>query len=320
MSSMTKRQKETALIVLAALFLVALAAYSYYKIYTPAKEAQIQAEQLLSSENEVLMALQTQVKELPVGEKISTSELQQKVSIEPLSELIVLQIEQAELLSGSFVTNIAIAEAPVVLPVPVEGLENLQQVQTSVSIQVADYKNITSFIKEIEAMDRILIVDSIAFGAMDEVTQVDQEATLLDVTLSFSAYFRPDLIALLDTVPKVDAPAPAGKMNPLAQNDGTDFVENEDEALAPEEAAADVDVDVNIEIDDQSAAVNATPNPNVASAQTASYHKVEKGETLFQISLKYYNSREGEALIQQANNLNGQTIVAGTTLVIPERR
>lgn len=318
MSSMTKRQKETALIVLAAVLLLALAAYSYFLLYAPARDSALQAEQSLSSERDVLMALQTQMKELPEGEKISTSELQQKVSIEPLSELIVLQIEQAELLSGSLVTNIAIAEEPVVLPVPVEGLENLQEVQTTVSIEVADYKNITSFIKEIEAMDRILIVDSIDFGALEEVTTADQERELLDVTLSFSAYFRPDLIALLDTVPKVDAPPPAGKVNPLAQNDGTDLATPEDAAVPAEEAAADVEVDVNIDIEDDSAA--AEPNPNVAGAQTAGYHKVQKGETLFTISLKYYNSRDGETLIQNANGMKGKTVIAGTTLIIPERR
>lgn len=316
MSSMTKRQKESALIVLAAVFLFALAAYSYFMVYKPAHEEALQAEQSLVSERDVLMALQAQIKELPVGEKISTSELQQKVSIEPLSELIVLQIEQAELLSGSLVTNISIDEEPVVLPVPVEGLENLQEVLTTVSIEVADYKNITSFIKEIEAMDRILIVDSINFGALEEVTTTDQEPELLDVTLSFSAYFRPDLIALLDTVPKVDAPAPAGKVNPLAQNDGTDLAAP-DEAVPAEEAAADVDVDVNINIDDSSA---AAANPNVAGVKTASYHKVQKGDTLFSIALTYLNSRDGEALIQRANGMTDKTVRVGTTLKIPKRR
>lgn len=320
MSSMTKSQKEKALIVLAIVFLLALAAYSYFMVYTPARDAKLQAEQLLSSERDVLMGLQTQLKELPEGEKISASALQQKVSIEPLSELIVLQIEQAELLSGSLVTNIAIAEEPVVLPVPVEGLENLQQVQTTVSIEVADYKNITTFIKEIEAMDRILIVDSIDFGAMDEVTQADQETENIEVSMSFSAYFRPDLIALLDTLPKVDAPPPAGKANPLPQNDGTDLAVPAEEVVPAEEAAVDVEVDVDVDIEEDSAAVTAEPNPNVAGAQTAGYHKVQKGDTLFSIAVKYFNSRDGEALIQQANGKTDKTVVVGETLIIPERR
>ncbi|WKA52449.1 pilus assembly protein PilO [Planococcus liqunii] len=251
MSSLTKSQKEKALIVLAVVFLLALGAYSYFMVYAPAKDARLQAEQTLSSERDVLIALQTQLKDLPEGEKISTSELQQKVSIEPLSELLVLQIEQAELLSNSLLTDITIVEEPVTLPVPVEGLENLQQVKTTVTFETADYKGITTFIKEIESMDRILVIDSIDFGANDEVTTLEAEKELLDVILSFSAYFRPDLIALTDTLPKVDAPQPAGKMNPLPQNDGTSLVE-EEAVVAPEDAAdVDVNVEVNVEADGQ---------------------------------------------------------------------
>ncbi|MDS8899992.1 type II secretion system protein GspM, partial [Streptococcus pneumoniae] len=89
---MTKSQKEKALIALAVLFLLALGFYSYFLMYAPAKDAREQAQQSLRSERDVLMALQTQVKELPEGETVSALELQKKVSIDPLSELMVLQI------------------------------------------------------------------------------------------------------------------------------------------------------------------------------------------------------------------------------------
>lgn len=246
MSSLSKSQKEKALIVLAVIFLLALAAYSYFSLYAPAKEARLQAEQTLSSERDVLIALQTQLKELPEGEKISTSNLQQKVSVEALTELIVLQVEQAELISGTLIDNIGITEGLVELPVPVEGLENLQEVLTTVTIKANDYKEITTFIEEVEAMERIMIVEAIDFGSNEEVTSTDQVGEPLDVNLTFSAYFRPDLIALADTLPKVDAPAPAGKVNPLPQNDGT--------ALAEEEEDADVTVDVEVNVEENAAA------------------------------------------------------------------
>lgn len=318
MSSMSKRQKEKALIFLAILFLLAMAAYSYFVVYSPAKDAKLQAEQSLTSEREVLMALETQLKEVPEGEKISTSELQQKVAVEPLSELIVLQIEQAELMAGALVTDIAIAEEAVTLPVPVEGLENLQQVNTSVTIEVSDYKGITTFIDEIEAMKRIMIVENIDFSAGEEVTTADQEDELLDVTLSFTAYYRPDLIALADTLPKVDAPAPAGKLNPLPQNDGTDLAE--DEEVEPAVGDADVEVDVEVNLDDDSVGTAAqTPNPNVAGARTATTHKVQRGDTLYTIALRYFNSNEGMELIRQANQMETEALQAGETLIIPAR-
>lgn len=251
MSSLSKSQKEKGLIVLAIIFLLALAAYSYYSVYAPAKEARLQAEQTLSSERDVLVALQAQLKELPEGEKISTSDLQQKVAVESLTEQIVLQVEQAELISNTLVDNIAITEGLVELPVPVEGLENLQEVLTTVTIKADDYEGITTFIEEVESMERIMIVEAIDFGSNEEITAADQVSEAIDVNVTFSAYFRPDLIALSDTLPKVDAPAPAGKVNPLPRNDGTDFAEEPDVEEEP-----DVTVDLEVDVDQNAAALD----------------------------------------------------------------
>lgn len=246
MSSMTKSQKEKALIALAVFFLLALGLYAYFLVYAPAKDAREQARQSLRSERDVLMALQTQMKELPEGEPVSTLELQKKVSIEPLSELMVLQIEEAELLSGTRVEAIALTEADVALPVPVEGLENLKEVETTVTFTAEDYNEITDFISEIETMERILVIESINFGANPEIREVVEETERLQVTLSFAAYYRPDLIALGDTLPKIDAPAPANKQDPLPANDGTEFALDEDE----EQIDPDLEIDVDITVEE----------------------------------------------------------------------
>ncbi|MGB6409455.1 MAG: pilus assembly protein PilO [Planococcus donghaensis] len=248
MSNYSKSQKEKGLIILASVFLIALSAYSYFMVYVPAKETRIQAEQTLSSERDVLIALQTQFKELPETEKVNPRELQRKVSVEALTELIILQIEQAELMSGTLVDNIGITEGLVELPVPVEGLENLQEVLTTVTVKADDYREITTFIEKVEAMERIMIVEAINFSSGEEITTVEQvnEDDAIDVTLTFSAYFRPDLIALADTLPKVDTPTPAGKKNPLPDYNGVD--------LADEEAQAATGVEVNVDVDDEESA------------------------------------------------------------------
>lgn len=242
MSSMTKSQKEKALIALTILFLLALGFYSYFLMYAPAKDAREQAQQSLRSERDVLMALQTQIKELPESDTVSTLELQKKVSIDPLSELMVLQIEEAELISGTQIEAIELAEAEVELQIPVEGLENLKEVETTVVFSAENYKEITDFITEIEDMERILVIESINFDANPEVREVIEETERLQGTLSFAAYYRPDLIALEDTVPKIDAPAPADKKDPLPANDGTEYADDDEE-----ETGSDIDVDVTIE-------------------------------------------------------------------------
>lgn len=311
MSSLTKKQKENGLIAIAIIFLLTISAYAYFMVYSPAKEARLMAEQTFKSEREVLMALQEQVKALPEEERVSTAELQQRVSVEPLSELIVLQLEQAELLSRSQVKSLQIAESPLELLTPVEGIENVQKIQTTVSFETDDYAGITKFIKEIESMKRILIIDAIDFASNGEVTTVEAEDDILEVTLSFSAFYRPDLIALADTLPKVDAPPPANKVDPLPKNDGVDLAKAEDE-----DEEADVEVDVDVTVDGEA---SAESNDQVAGAQTAKTHKVVKGDTLFTISEKYYGDRSGVETIRKANKMTDYIVRTGMTLTIPEK-
>lgn len=310
MSSLTKKQKDTGMIVLAVLFFLAISAYGYFMVYAPAKETRVMAEQTFKSEREVVMALQEQLKALPEQERVSTSELQQRVSVEPLSELIVLQLEQAELLSRSLVQSIEIAESPLELLTPVEGIENVQKVQTTVTFETGDYAGITRFIEEIESMKRILIIDAIDFASNGEVTTTETADENLEVTLSFSAFYRPDLIALSDTLPKVDAPPPANKVDPLPKNDGVDLAKTEDEET-------DADVEVNVTVDGE--ASTASANENVAGAQTALFHKVVKGDTLYSISDKYYGNVNGVEAIRAANKMTDSVVKTGTTLIIPEK-
>lgn len=321
MSSLTRRQKETGLVVLAVLFLLGLAAYSYFGIYMPARDANKQAEQLLSSEREVLIALEDQVESKPVGEKISISDLQQKVSVEPLTDLILLQVEQAELISETLALSIAFTEGPLELVQPVEGVENIQEVLTTVEIEAADYGSILRFIREIEAMDRIMIIDSIDFGANPEVTQEVEEESTLTASLTFSAFYRPDLIALQDTMPKIDAPAPAGKSNPLPQNDGTDLELETTSPGTPAETnlnsssrpQTETDAAENTDV----SRIEPLEKVQVAGAQSEKVHQIRAGDTLSAISLAYFGDADKVAALQEANGLDDTLIFSGSSLIIP---
>lgn len=46
-------------------------------------------------------------------------------------------------------------------------------------------------------------------------------------------------------------------------------------------------------------------------------HVVENGETLYRISMKYYNSRSGEKIISDYNNLINNQVIVGQKLIIP---
>ena len=50
------------------------------------------------------------------------------------------------------------------------------------------------------------------------------------------------------------------------------------------------------------------------------YHTVQTGETLFSISVKYYNGRHGEKIIKDYNNLITNQVNVGQTLKIPMKK
>lgn len=260
MNNLTRRQKNMALAALAVVFLIGSTTLAYFILYSPAHESKLQSEQLLQSERELLMNLQAQQEAAPPTEKISVRDLQQKVSIRPLTDTILLKVEEAELISDTLVTSVSFEESTFELLQPIEGLDNLHEVITTVEFNALDYESITAFVEEIEKMERIMIVEALDFTSNPEVTELDQEVQPLTALVSFAAYYRPDLVALDSDSMKVDAPAPAGKLNPFPQNDGTNLslrekaVAEESETdieVIADDADTDVEVDVNLDTDSE---------------------------------------------------------------------
>ncbi|WP_075620468.1 LysM peptidoglycan-binding domain-containing protein [Paenisporosarcina indica] len=317
MSNLTSKQKEVGLIVLSVLFCLAIVAYSYFTFYSPKKESLAMAETTLATDRQTLFALEQQLADQPEIPLVSSLELQKKVPVEPLTELILLQVEKAEVVSQSMVQSISFAEAPFVIEAPPEGVETLQQLAVSMTIETANFKNLEIFIDELEKLDRILVVESIAFGSPGEITTADQEQDKLSLSLTFSAFFRPDLIELLDEVPKVDTPPPADKVNPLPSNNGID-----DGELPPEEAEVESKESATSKeatsVSDSVASVSDTkPKVTTAKPKYRSY-TVKRGDTLYSISMKHYGSRTGEEKIKQANGLKSDNVKMNTTLIIPD--
>ena len=312
MSSLTRKQKEIGLIVLSSLFCTAIIAYSYFTFYSPKKESLAVAETTLTTDRQVLFALEQQLADQPETPVVSSLELQKKVPVDPLTELVLLQIEKAEVVSQSLVQSVSFTEGPFVIEAPPEGVETLQELLVSLSIETPTYTTLESFIAELERLDRILIIDSIQFSSLGEVTTADQEDEKLQLTLTFSAFYRPDLFELLEEGPKVDTPLPAEKVNPLPANNGIDT----GEVVVPGETETTVIEGQSTEND---AEENTTTESNSVSTnfETQTY-TVQPGDTLYSISIEYYGDRSGEELIKQANGLKTDKLLANSTLIIPK--
>lgn len=71
------------------------------------------------------------------------------------------------------------------------------------------------------------------------------------------------------------------------------------------------------DIPDTPVAGNAPANNTKDNSQEIKLHTVQKGETLYRIAMKYYQSKSGVDIIKKANNLKNDSISVGQTLKIP---
>ncbi|WP_017381175.1 LysM peptidoglycan-binding domain-containing protein [Paenisporosarcina sp. TG-14] len=337
MSNLTRKQKEIGLIVLSSLFCLIMIAYAYFTFYVPKKESLEVAETTLIADRQVLFALEQQLADQPEIPIVSSLELQKKVPIDPLTELIILQIEKAEVVSKSLVQSIGFSEGPFVIEAPPEGVETLQQLLVNLSIETSSYATLEAFIDEIEKLDRILIVDNISFSSPGEVTTEVLEPAKLQLSLSFTAFYRPDLLELLDEGPKVDTPAPADKSNPLPSNEiiedgeavATEPDSTKTETVEVEATESDSADEASSEASSVTQAPTTKPVTKVATAQSTKVvakvqpkqkyqtYTVKPGDTLFSISMQHYGTRLGEEKIKVANDLPSNKVMVNETLIIP---
>lgn len=218
MSNMTKRQKEMGLLILAIVFLLVLAAYSYFQLYAPAKESNEQAKQTVANERDILFALQRQEAQQSPAVSSGSRSLQEKLPVKPLEDLILLQVQKAEVKSDAYVHEVNFSLEVPTIENPPEQVENVQAVIAEVHLAADAYSQIDRFIEEIESMERIFIVDRVEFTASDEMRTVEQEDEPMELIVTFHAFYRPDLGNLEEEAPKVDVPVPAGKQDPTPIN------------------------------------------------------------------------------------------------------
>jgi type IV pilus assembly protein PilO len=97
----------------------------------------------------------------------------------------------------------------------------LKKLTVSLSVESPSYEDLEKFIDTLESLNRIVVVESISYSGGQEITSLDQEDEPLSYSLTISAFYMPSLTDLAAELPKIDAPAPAGKDNPLSQFSAT---------------------------------------------------------------------------------------------------
>jgi len=238
------------------LVIILVIVYAQFFSLSPLKSDVTLKEQSLKTEQKLLEVVTKNHSETTEAEPNDTSELQKELPVVPLQEQILLDLEKAETVSNSKIKSVGFSgEADVSLPdqanaesteasaaestetaEPSEVAsgeeqasadtaaaqqpaipEGLKKLTVQLTVDSPTYEDFEKFVETLEAFQRIMVVEAINYSGMEEVTSLDQEEKPLSFTLTVSAFYLPSLTDLESQVPKIDAPDPAGKVNPLSQ-------------------------------------------------------------------------------------------------------
>lgn len=303
-------------------------------------------EQELSSQQQLLSALQGNITNTNSNTFQSTVTLQKMVPVKPLSQQLLLDIEKAEIVSGSFVINMDFAvdgEVTDLSPAgeetgedgttpleeridddldPEKAEEVEQQIETlplpigvkkisvTLNVESPSYFELEEFIRILESSERITVIESIDFTAGEEIIDYEQTNKPLNYQLILSSFYMPTLTDLIDSLPKMETPEPAEKKNPFS-NFG-DLSRAGAVTKDSSEAATTTNSTENSETGDE------ISNETVSESMNEE-HTVEVGENLTRIAKQYYQDdyKKGILKIKEANNMKSDVIRTGQVLLIP---
>jgi type IV pilus assembly protein PilO len=93
----------------------------------------------------------------------------------------------------------------------------VKKLTVQLSVESQGYGEFEKFIDALEGLKRIVIVEAIDYSAGSELTSLDQGNKPFSYNLTVSAFYMPGLTDLKGQLPKIEAPNPAEKQNPLSQ-------------------------------------------------------------------------------------------------------
>ncbi|MEH7129916.1 hypothetical protein V7103_17095 [Neobacillus drentensis] len=254
-------KRDSIIIGFVALLVVIILVYAQFFKLAPLKSDLGMKQQSLESEQKLLEIASQKKAEDTKKTSEDTKELQKKLPVEPLQEQLILDLEKAENLSNSKISSMSFSKAADVTtaadPASTETatsqqttenqtpanqtpmnqattnqdtaaqqaaasqVNGMKKLTVSLSVESPSYEELEKFVGTLESLKRIIVVESISYSGGEEITSLAQEEKPLAYSLTFSAFYMPSLEDLAAEVPKVDAPKPAGKDNPLSQFSAT---------------------------------------------------------------------------------------------------
>ncbi|GGD03535.1 hypothetical protein [Pontibacillus salipaludis] len=237
-------------IVVVILLIVFLAFYwIVHSLYVdPALQEVDQVKSSLKNEERILNSLAEQETEQQDLTLKTSRELQLKLPVLPVQDQVILAIERAENVSGTFIESVILngdeiieveedeivdtaeptseteekveeeaeveEEALAVDPPPV--MPSVNALTYQVNVLAKSFEDLTLFLEELERIPRLVSFDEIEFQPNDSTTDEGEQVSFL---VTFSAFYEPDLSGLKDELPQYHYPDPSQKETPFEEDD-----------------------------------------------------------------------------------------------------
>ncbi|RDI44153.1 LysM peptidoglycan-binding domain-containing protein [Falsibacillus pallidus] len=286
---------------------------------------------------------------------VKTTELQKKIPVKPLIENFILNLEQAQITSGSKLLSVSIqddgnpasttaaegtdtnsaadlsknlekalqtenSQETAIPEKSVQLPQGINRVTINLQMEAPGFNELMDFLDSLEGMERIVSIDSVNFAGNREPRTTLDQGLPLTYNVILSIFYYPELEDLVKDLPVIDAPQPSHKVNPLVptgpiENSGSENPPADKSGSQVDEQTSPADTAA----DDSASSEKASDEQNKDPTHPAEVltHIVQPGETLFSIAMKYYHSPEGEETIKTYNNLKENVVYSGTSLKIP---
>ncbi|MEH7123953.1 pilus assembly protein PilO [Bacillus sp. JJ1532] len=212
----------------------------YFLYIQPLRSTLASKQRELQTEEQLLAVIESQIKKTDSNTYEGTEALQKKIPVKPLVEQLLLDIEKAETVSGSFVSNMEFstdekeedAQGETNDSILEESSTNQEEEENSnipmpagmkkttvlLTVKSSNYFEMEKFIESLESENRIILVETLNIFGQDEIVSTDQEKQTIESEITISAFYMPALTDLRDQLPKMEVPKTSDKKNPFSMS------------------------------------------------------------------------------------------------------
>ncbi|MFD2446223.1 type 4a pilus biogenesis protein PilO [Bacillus sp. CGMCC 1.16607] len=326
-------KKEKKILLFLFILIPLLLSLLYFNYVQPLKANVKTKRQQLHANEKLYAAVIDQKGGLQGTIEENTEYLQKRLPVKPLIDQFILDLEKAEILSNSTIVQMgfnsknedettALEDVAALNNQQAKNTEQVDPVQeetlpggivklpVDLLIESPSYYDLEKFLDTVEKLDRIVTVESVNFSGQPEITELQEEPQTIKYQVSLSIYYLPGLADLQKELPKIESGEPANKKNPLSNFDDITNKQEIDTETSKHSPG-------NKTLESNNETKKSTIVQQSGADQKVVEYTVQANDTLYAISMKFLNSRDGVQIIKSWNGLESDAVYTGQVLKIP---